>query len=143
MREDEPITAEGCRQRAAHCASAAERTSNEHVRHLLHAMEKMWLKLATETERVETSIRLAMQQAQPEIAPNDARPTVAAPAVQAQTMTPRREKPTSRLLANAPQCSRCNATMKVRTLRPRRKVDDVAYKCEDCGEQVVVAVPRV
>src|SRR5215831_17094171 len=61
MREDEPITAEGCRERAAHCASAADRTGNEHVRHLLHAMEKMWLKLATETERAEMAIRLAMQ----------------------------------------------------------------------------------
>jgi uncharacterized protein with PIN domain len=33
--------------------------------------------------------------------------------------------------------------MKVRTLRPGRKVDDVAYRCEECNEEVVKAVPRV
>jgi hypothetical protein len=59
MNDDASITAEGCRDRAAHCASAADRTSNEHVRHLLQSMEKMWLKLATATERVETATRLA------------------------------------------------------------------------------------
>jgi hypothetical protein len=32
--------------------------------------------------------------------------------------------------------------MKVRTLLPGRKVDDVAYRCEECGEEVVLAVPR-
>ena len=106
-------------------------------------MEKMWLKLATETERVETSIRLAMQEAQPEqMAPNEPPPTVASPAVEAPTMvTP--AKPKSRLLANAPLCSRCGNTMKVRTVRPGRKVDVVAYRCEDCGEEVVVEVKRV
>jgi hypothetical protein len=33
--------------------------------------------------------------------------------------------------------------MKVRTLLPGRKVNDVAYRCEDCGEEVIIGVPRV
>lgn len=142
MDDDAPITGDRCRERAAHCASAADRTSDEHVRQLLHAMEKMWLKLARETERAETAISLAMQQAQPEIAPTEAHLTDAAPAVTAPAMITS-EKPKSRLLANAPLCSRCNAVMKVRTLRPGRKVDVVAYRCEECGEEVVVEVKRV
>jgi hypothetical protein len=32
--------------------------------------------------------------------------------------------------------------MKVRILLPGRKVDDVAYRCEDCGEEVIRGVPR-
>jgi hypothetical protein len=50
--------------------------------------------------------------------------------------------PKHRLLAHAPQCSRCKLPMKVRILLPGRKVDDVAYRCEDCGEEVIRAVPR-
>ena len=50
--------------------------------------------------------------------------------------------PTNRLLANAPRCTRCKRPMKVRTLLPGRKVNDVDYRCEDCGERVVKAVPR-
>jgi predicted RNA-binding Zn-ribbon protein involved in translation (DUF1610 family) len=139
MRDDEPITAEGCRKRAAHCATGADRTSNEHVRQLLRSMEGVWLKLATETERLDTARRLAMQQQQ--MAPNEAHTSVAAPAVGAPTMVTS-EKPKSRLLAHAPLCSRCNTTMKVRTLRPGRKVDVVAYRCEECGEEVVIEVKR-
>jgi hypothetical protein len=37
---------------------------------------------------------------------------------------------------------RCRKPMKVRTLLPGRKVDDVAYRCEECGEEVVCGVPR-
>jgi hypothetical protein len=33
--------------------------------------------------------------------------------------------------------------MKVRTLLPGRMFDDVAYRCEECGEEVVRPVPRV
>jgi hypothetical protein len=32
--------------------------------------------------------------------------------------------------------------MKVRILIPGRKVDDVAYRCEKCGGQVMRSVPR-
>jgi hypothetical protein len=32
--------------------------------------------------------------------------------------------------------------MKVRTLLSTRKVDEVAYRCEECGEEVMKAVPR-
>jgi transposase-like protein len=53
------------------------------------------------------------------------------------------QPPKSRLLGHAPQCPHCKETMKVRRILPGRKVDDVAYRCEDCGEQVVKAVPRV
>jgi hypothetical protein len=42
----------------------------------------------------------------------------------------------SRLLANAPQCP-------FRRILPGRKINDVAYRCEDCGEEVVIGVPRV
>jgi hypothetical protein len=66
MDHDDLITWEDCRERAAHCASAAERTTNEQVRQLLQSMQKMWLKLATEIERLETARRLVFQQSQPE-----------------------------------------------------------------------------
>jgi hypothetical protein len=169
MRDDEQITPDDCRARAAHCLSAGEKTNNKRVRQLLQAMEKMWLKLATETER-QAGIRAVPEEsppapiaessalaASPVISPEDkpmlrqAAPIArkvtsvvcsAAPAVEAQTMITS-EKPKSRLLANAPQCSHCNTTMKVRTLRPGRKVDIVAYRCEECGEEVLVEVKRV
>ena len=32
--------------------------------------------------------------------------------------------------------------MKVRILFPDRKVDDVTYRCEECGEEVVRSVAR-
>jgi hypothetical protein len=32
--------------------------------------------------------------------------------------------------------------MKVRTLFPGRKVDDVSYRCEGCGKEVMRPVPR-
>jgi predicted SprT family Zn-dependent metalloprotease len=53
------------------------------------------------------------------------------------------EKPKSRLLAHAPQCPRCRTMMKVRTLRPGQKVDDVVYRCEQCRDEIVVEVKRV
>jgi len=58
-------------------------------------------------------------------------------------MTRLADPPKNRLLAHAPNCSHCKRRMKVRTLLPGRKVDDVAYRCEECGEEVVKAVPRV
>jgi hypothetical protein len=51
------------------------------------------------------------------------------------------ETPKSRLAA-APQCARCRKPMKVRILLPRRKVDDVTYRCEVCGAEVLLSVPR-
>jgi hypothetical protein len=51
--------------------------------------------------------------------------------------------PKSRLLVHGPPRPRCKQTMKVRTQLPGRKINDVAYKCEDCGEEVVIGVPRV
>jgi hypothetical protein len=51
--------------------------------------------------------------------------------------------PTNRLLAHAPKCPGCKRPMKVRTLLPGRMFDDVAYRCEECGEEVVRPVPRV
>jgi predicted SprT family Zn-dependent metalloprotease len=52
------------------------------------------------------------------------------------------KKPKSRLEAHAPQCVRCKALMKVRILIPGRKVDDVSYRCEKCGGEVIRSVPR-
>ena len=52
------------------------------------------------------------------------------------------DKPKSRLAADAPQCARCRAPMKVRILFPGRKVDDVTYRCEQCGGEVEKPVPR-
>jgi hypothetical protein len=45
------------------------------------------------------------------------------------------ERPKSRLETHAPQCARCCTLMKVRILLPGRKVDDVTYRCEECGAQ--------
>jgi hypothetical protein len=50
--------------------------------------------------------------------------------------------PKHRLLAHAPHCSLCKRLMKVRTLLPGRRFDDVSYRCEDCGEEVMRPVPR-
>jgi hypothetical protein len=47
------------------------------------------------------------------------------------------EKPKSRLLAHVPQRPGCKKLMKVRTLLPGRKVDDLPYRCEGCGEEIV------
>jgi hypothetical protein len=33
--------------------------------------------------------------------------------------------------------------MRVRTLLPGGKADDVAYRCEECGEEIIRSVPRV
>jgi hypothetical protein len=55
---------------------------------------------------------------------------------------PPADAPKNRLLAHAPQCSRCRNPMNDRALLPGRKVDDVACRCEDCGEEVIRAVPR-
>ena len=52
------------------------------------------------------------------------------------------QKTKSRLEVHAPQCARCKALMKVRILIPGRKVDDVAYRCEKCGSEVLRSVPR-
>ena len=52
------------------------------------------------------------------------------------------EKPKSRLVAHAPLCARCRKPMKVRILFPGRKVDDVTYRCEKCGGEVMRSVPR-
>ena len=56
-------------------------------------------------------------------------------------MTPL-QKPKSRLEAHAPQCIQCKALMKVRILIPGRTVDDVVYRCEKCGGEVIRSVPR-
>jgi predicted SprT family Zn-dependent metalloprotease len=53
------------------------------------------------------------------------------------------QKPKSRLEVHAPKCAQCKALMKVRILIPGRKVDDVAYRCEKCREEVMRSVPRV
>jgi hypothetical protein len=45
--------------------------------------------------------------------------------------------PLARLRLSKPQCARCKALMKVHILIPGRKVDDVPYRCEECGEGVV------
>jgi hypothetical protein len=57
-------------------------------------------------------------------------------------MTIQQDKPKSRLLVHAPQCPRCKRLMKVRILVPGRKFDDVADRCEECGDEVVLSVPR-
>jgi hypothetical protein len=53
-----------------------------------------------------------------------------------------RDKPKSRLEAHAPLCSKCKTVMKVRTLFPGRKLDDVDYRCDECGAEVLRAVAR-
>ena len=56
-------------------------------------------------------------------------------------MTPS-DKSKSRLQTHAPKCTRCRAPMKVRILFPGRRVDDVTYRCEECGAEVMLSVPR-
>jgi tRNA(Ile2) C34 agmatinyltransferase TiaS len=51
-------------------------------------------------------------------------------------------KPKTRLEAHAPKCDRCKTLMKVRILLPGRKFDDVNYRCDECGAEVLQSVPR-
>jgi hypothetical protein len=48
------------------------------------------------------------------------------------------EPPKSRLLAHAPNCSRCRKPMKVRTLLPGRKVDDSSIVARSAGRTTCV-----
>ena len=52
------------------------------------------------------------------------------------------ERPKSRLESHAPQCAKCRTPMGVRILIPGRKVDEVAYRCEKCGVEVMRSAPR-
>jgi hypothetical protein len=140
---DELGSASKCRQRAAHCRLLAHTTTDDRVRELLHTMERMWSKLATETERLGALTREIVGEAQSVKAPRKETESAGRPAAANGSLSMiSSDKPKSRLLAHAPQCPRCKNLMKVRTLLPGRKVDDVAYQCEDCDEQVVIAVPR-
>jgi tRNA(Ile2) C34 agmatinyltransferase TiaS len=56
-------------------------------------------------------------------------------------MTPR-DRPKSRLEVYAPLCPDCDRPMKVRTLLPGRKFNEVDYRCEQCGQKVLRSVPR-
>ncbi len=53
-------------------------------------------------------------------------------------------KPKAPLEADAPQCPRCKSLMKVRKRipLPGRKYDDVDYRCEECGAEILRAVQR-
>jgi tRNA(Ile2) C34 agmatinyltransferase TiaS len=53
-----------------------------------------------------------------------------------------REKPPSRLETDAPLCPKCKTRMKVLTLVPGRELNDVHYRCEECGEGALRSVPR-
>jgi RNase P subunit RPR2 len=59
-------------------------------------------------------------------------------------MVPAKNKLKSHLDAHAPQCPRCKTPMKVRKRVPLRgrKFDDVDYRCDECGTEVLRAVPR-
>jgi DNA-directed RNA polymerase subunit RPC12/RpoP len=50
----------------------------------------------------------------------------------------------SRLEAPPTQCPRCKTLMKVRKCvpLPGRKFVDVDYRCDECGAEVLRAVPR-
>ena len=52
------------------------------------------------------------------------------------------EEPKSHLVAYAPRCGPCKTAMKVRTLFPGREVNDVTYRCDDCGAEVMRSVLR-
>ena len=53
------------------------------------------------------------------------------------------DKPKSRLEAPPTQCPRCKTLMKVRKCvpLPGRKFVDVDYRCDECGAEVLRAVP--
>jgi hypothetical protein len=65
-----------------------------------------------------------------------------ASALECRTLVTPLQKSKSRLEAHAPECARCKALMKVRILVPGRKVEDVAYRCEKCGSEVLRSMPR-
>jgi hypothetical protein len=107
-----------CRQQAAHCRTRAETASDERVRALLVSMALIWTKLAEEAESIQrTKLGVA----------NDD--------TAGQTQV--------RLEAPPPQCPRCKTLMKVRKCvpLPGRKFVDVDYRCDECGAEVLRAVP--
>jgi hypothetical protein len=135
MDQDDLIKSQECRERAAHCLSLANEVTDGRVRELLHKMGRMWSKLATETERRWLLRRDVVDQGQAAKATrNDTARSRNGASANGVQSTISSEKPKSRLLAYAPQCPRCKKSIKVRTVLPGRKVDDVAYGCEDCGE---------
>jgi hypothetical protein len=58
-------------------------------------------------------------------------------------MVTAQDKSKARLEADAPQCPRCKTFMKVRKCIPvpGRKFVDVDYRCDQCGAEVLRAVP--
>ena len=114
---DRFVTPSECWQQAALCRARADAAADERLRAVWMYMALIWTKLAAHKERLQ---RLKAW---------------------GTSVTPL-QKPKSRLEAHAPQCARCKAIMKVRILIPGRKVDDVAYRCEKCGSEVLRSVPR-
>jgi hypothetical protein len=55
-----------------------------------------------------------------------------------------KEKPKSSLDAHALLCPKCKMPMKVRKRAPLpgRKFVDLDYRCDECGAEVLRAVPR-
>jgi hypothetical protein len=50
--DDELGTASHCREQATYCLLLADRTNDDRLRELLHKMERMWSKLASEIDRL-------------------------------------------------------------------------------------------
>jgi hypothetical protein len=51
-------------------------------------------------------------------------------------------KPQSPHKNYAPECPKCHAGMKIRTVVPREREDIFGYRCDKCGEYVDRTVPR-
>jgi hypothetical protein len=107
-----------CRQQAAHCRTRAETANDERVQALLVSMALIWTKLAEEAEPIQRTKR--------GVANDDTS-----------------EQTQVRLEAPPTQCPRCKTLMKVRKWvpLPGRKFVDVDYRCDECGAEVLRAVP--
>jgi hypothetical protein len=102
-------------QQAAYCRKRGDAAADEQVRALWIAMARMWTKFAEKVDQMPQG---------------------------AGSLMTRHDKPKSRLQTHAPQCAQCRAPMKLRILFPGRKVDDVTYRCYECGAEVMRSVPR-
>jgi alpha-ketoglutarate-dependent taurine dioxygenase len=96
----------------------ADTATDEEVRTLWVSMAHAWMKLAEAAERLQSHKGARMVTAQ--------------------------DKAKSQLEAPPTQCPRCKTLMKVRKCIPipGRKLVDVDYRCDECGAEVLRAVPR-
>jgi hypothetical protein len=105
-----------CRLQAAHCRRRAYTATDERLRALWSSLEKLWTKLGADGDEVQPDADGAAHEI--------TRETQIGPRGPCASVRP------------MPQAH------EVRILFPGRKIDDVTYRCEECGGEEMPSVPR-